>query len=114
MAHQNLLDLLDESMLARGISMEHSSNVAWRPDDAIEVISSIKDSSWAILGGDVLVHDGEGYRSTYDNWYTEPEQGEKHAEYLTRSYSASVRYIQDYMKNNSGDFVFVLVGGRVL
>ena len=53
----------------RAISLDHLhvAEVAWKRADVLEIMAALKNSNWAVLGGDVLRSDGQAYRHTYDS-----------------------------------------------
>ena len=116
MAAQNIYEALDESLLDVGVDLRAIgvNELAWRRDDVVLVLSALGDRDWAILGGDVVQSIGGQYEYDGGNWHCEPKPGETRSEFINRSHAESVRYVFKYPSAREGEFLFVLVGGRVL
>ena len=75
--------------------------VAWKYEDALVLIEYYEKNRIFILGGDVLVKEGNEYRHNYDNWYLDKYLGN-----YKDSFNKAKEYITSYPK---GDYAFVFV-----
>ncbi|MBL1321703.1 MAG: hypothetical protein COA63_011675 [Methylophaga sp.] len=92
------VELQDKKISLSSIGL---SEVAWKYEDAIKLIVYFENNKIFILGGDVLVKDGDKYRHNNDNWYLDKEQG---------SYEDSIKKATNYIANYpKGDYAFVFV-----
>jgi len=64
---------LQEELVSRAISLDEIgvNEVAWKRDDALEVLKALSEQKCVILGGDVLVIKETGIEYTYDNWFSD-------------------------------------------
>ncbi len=77
------------------------SEVAWKYEDALHLIDAFYKNKIFILGGDVLVIDGNEYRHNNDNWYLNTDHG---------NYKDSIKKAKDYITNYpKGDYAFVFI-----
>src|ERR1700675_1160776 len=66
---------------------------AWPRAKALEIVSALEGTAWAILGGVVLVlRDGVSTRA-YDNWYSDRRSDETCSDFVKRSHRETHSYI---------------------
>jgi len=83
------------------------AEVAWKRADVLEIMAALKNSNWAVLGGDVLRSDGQAYRHTYDSWHSDRGDNESAHDFVERSHHETLAYVERY--SESGDVSYVLV-----
>lgn len=96
-----------QDLQGKEISLKHIgvNGVAWKKDDAIDLLNSYKLIGKFVLGGDVLAYGENGYSHNYDNWYFNYEDGN-----AKESVNHAIKYINNYP---DGDFAFILVVDEV-
>jgi hypothetical protein len=94
----------------RGISLQGYGvrEYALRKGDAVEAVGLLQAARVPILGGDVWTVDGSNVQPTGDSWYSDLQAGEHHDDFVRRSASHSLNYIEAYSRT-SPESVFVLV-----
>lgn len=55
----------------------------------------------AVLDGDVYVRAFDGFKISYDNWYCDREISESEENYVMRSVTTEVLYIESYQPSPS-------------
>jgi hypothetical protein len=81
---------------------------AWPRGKALEVVSALEGTAWAILGGVVLVlREGVSTRR-YDNWHSDRRSDETCSDFVKRSHLETHSYIERYPEGNA-DVSYVLV-----
>ncbi len=84
---------------------------AWPRVKALEVVSALEGTAWAILGGVVLVlREGVSTRR-YDNWHSDRGSDETCSDFVKRSHRETQSYIERYPEGNA-DVSYVLVFRR--
>jgi hypothetical protein len=81
---------------------------AWPRMKALEVVSALKGTAWAILGGVVLVKREGVYTRRYDNWHSDRRPDETSSDFVKRSHHETHSYIERYPEGNAVAF-YVLV-----
>ena len=117
MAIQSFHELLDDSLLQSGIDLESILGVreiAWGRADALRAIASLRQTDWAILGGDVLRRTGGKIEYTNDSWHTELQSNESGLDFLGRSHDEGEAFLLGYRNHADDPYLFVLVAGRVV
>ena len=102
---------ISDELRASAISLEHLgvSEVAWTRARALDVISALRGSKWAILGGDVLVQRDGVLRHSYDSWHSSPTAEEMCPAFVERSHSESRTYIERFPEKPASPTAYVLV-----
>lgn len=85
-----------------------SDEVALSRDATIRAINALNGTETAILGGDVLVDDGQ-LRYANANWHCDRQHGEALREYAERSREVARIYVNAYPKDRANPPLFVLV-----
>jgi len=75
--------------------------VAWPRAKALEVVSALEGTAWAILGGVVLVLRDGAYTRAYDNWYSDRRSDETCSDFVKRSHRETHSYIERYPEGNA-------------
>lgn len=85
---------------------------AFSKDQALHVISILRDSCIPILGGDVYCLNNGVITDNYDNWYCNLNEGESKEHFIERSYFIAKKYIENYKENGSGKNLFSIVADK--
>ena len=107
---EDYVNIVPQDLLERGIRLREKLGfyyIAWKFDDAIEVLKITRDKGMIILGGDVYRLSGNKPIITGDGWYT--NKGDDDA------FEVAIRYITNYRARNGDDFAYcpVICPGRV-
>jgi len=71
-------------------------------DDVIKILDIIKEKEMVVLGGDVYGLNGYQVIITYDSWSFSGSN-------FIKSFEKASKYINNYYKNNGGNFIYSLV-----
>ena len=74
---------------------------AWPRPKALEVVSALEGTAWAVLGGVVLVLRDEVYTRKYDNWSSDRRSNETWSDFVKRSHHETRSYIEHYPEGNA-------------
>ena len=99
---------LPDALRAAAIPLDHLGvlEVAWTREKALEVVATLEGTTWAILGGDVLVQRSGAYWHSYDTWHSDPAPDELCLDFVPRSH----RETRSYIEASSDEFAaYVLV-----
>lgn len=97
---------------AYGIPLTASGvhGVALHRSAALKAIDVIRETTIAILGGDVFSQNGHNaVKLTHDNWHVDRMEGEEQQIYLKRSWDTAERFIRYYKCQINEDPLFHLV-----
>jgi hypothetical protein len=72
--------------------------MAWRPEDAAQVLDLLRPTDIAVLGGDVYSKRSGRLEPSYENWYTEREPQELPSAFATRSQSIAREYLANMIE----------------
>ena len=116
MASQDYIKELSQHLLDSRVSLESVGSLgsAWRKQDALRVLAAIRESDWAVLGGDVIDISSDTFRFTYDNWACEPQTTETIEAFKSRSLAKAEEYIFNYPEQGERDYCYLIVCGRPL
>jgi hypothetical protein len=89
------------------------SDLAWKRNDAIQVVDALAECGYAILGGDVLVERAGRLTHTYDSWFVNREEAATWRQFVLESKNRAISYISRYSETNGDDYYYVLVFDRV-
>ena len=98
---EDFVNIVPQDLLERGINLREKLGfyeIAWKFDDAIEVIKIAKDKGMIILGGDVYRLNGNEPVITCNSWYT--NEGNDNA------FEVAIQYITNYRARNGDDFIY--------
>lgn len=98
---EDYVNIVPQDLLERGIRLREEYgiyDIAWKFDDVIEVLKIARDRDMLIAGGDVYRLSGNEPIITYDNWYTEEEDGD--------AFEVAIQYITNYRARNGDDFAY--------
>ena len=101
---------IPEELKACATSLSHLGvrEIAWPRVKALEVVSALEGTAWAILGGVVLVlREGVSTRR-YDNWHSDRGSDETCSDFVKRSHRETQSYIERYPEGDA-DVSYVLV-----
>ena len=101
----DFINILPQSLLSRGIFLREVIGVyevGWKFDDVIKVLDIIKEKEMVVLGGDVYGLNGYEVIITYDSWSFSGSN-------FIKSFEKASKYINNYYKNNGGNFIYTLV-----
>ncbi len=107
-------DFVPADLAAQGLMYHFSlaqlrpDGLAWKKDAAIEVIRSLADHSYAVLGGDVLELRGEQLTYSGDYWDLPDEDVVLWDEYVEHTKASSIAFIED-VTGRKGDSLFFAV-----
>jgi hypothetical protein len=117
MATQDFREELSDELLEVGVSLAsiRTEGTAWYRAHVFQVLDALRDTHWAVLGGDVLRVAGQQIEYTDDNWLSQLRSGETRREFVTRSIEEATLYIANYPDDaTDGRHLFALVCGRVV
>jgi len=83
---------------AQSLSEIGVEELAWRPNDAAQVMELLRQTEIAVLGGDVYVKPNGRFEASYENWYAERDQHEMPSTFASRSRSIASEYLANLMK----------------
>lgn len=103
--------LVPPAIVSRAVPLasEGVEEIAWRREDALEVIRLARDAQLGILGGDVWMRQGSKWVPTYDTWACDRESNESLEAFAARSCDKASAYLAEYPEGAQGAFVYVLV-----
>lgn len=90
-----------KSLLSLGIN-----EYVWNKDDIKEILEELLEMKVGVLGGDVYKLERENIKMTYDSWYINDDNSET---FYQISILKALKYIENYEKNNCGDFLYSIV-----
>ena len=107
---EDFVNIVPRDLLERGINLREKLGfyeIAWKFDDAIEVIKIARDKGMIILGGDVYRLSDNKPIITYDSWSIKSEDDD--------AFEVATQYITNYRARNGDDFAYcpVISPGRV-
>ena len=94
---------------AESLSVIGVEELAWRPEDAAQVLELLRSTETAVLGGDVYVKRSGRFEPKYENWYAECDPQELPSAFATRSQSIAREYLANLMKSRAGEQWVTLV-----
>ena len=100
----DFINILPQSLLSRGIFLRDKIGVyeiSWKFDDVIKVLDIIKEKEMVVLV-DVDELNGDEIIITYDCWSFSGSN-------FIKSFEKASKYINNYYKNNGGNFIYSLV-----
>ena len=94
---------ISEALRAYAIPLDHLGDreVAWPRDKALEIVCVLQGTTWAVLGGDVLVQRDGAFRHSYDNWYSDRRPDEAALDFVGRSHRETRDYIERYQEKET-------------
>ena len=101
----DFINILPQALLNRGIFLRERigvCEVGWKFDDIVKVLDIIKEKEMTVLGGDVYELNGGEIIITYDSWSFSGSN-------FIKSFEKASKYINNYYKNNGGNFIYSLV-----
>ena len=102
----NLTDKLI-ALLKRGTPVYGTIQKSFSKNDALEILEECLKSRIAVLGGDVVNINNNGYfEYNYDNWSYNRKEGESEVDYVLRSIEKAIKYISNYKLNNANKYFF--------
>lgn len=95
-------------VMKKAISLEKYglNDLAWKKEDALELIKSLMADPIGILGGDVYKINADRLIPLYDNWSCDPIRNENQISHFERSKNDSIKYIEDYPIYSDENIVF--------
>ena len=99
----NNMELTDKliALLKKGTPVYGTIQKSFSKNDALEILEECLKSRIAILGGDVVNINNNGYfEYNYDNWSYNRKKGESDVDYVLRSIEKAIKYISNYKLNN--------------
>ncbi len=103
-----ITNVISNELLKKGISLLSLgiNEYAWDKDNIKEIFEELSKRKIGILGGDVYKIENENIKMTFDSWYMNKDSSE---EFYQKSKLRALRYIEDYEKNNCGEFIYTIV-----
>ncbi|MBN2028440.1 MAG: hypothetical protein JW854_16945 [Actinobacteria bacterium] len=107
-------DCIPASLVAEGLvfsfSMARSKprNIAWEREAALEVIATLAQHGYAILGGDVLERSGDGLAYAGEYWDLPDEDVVLWDEYVEHTRERSAAFIEEVAGRRGDSCVFAL------
>lgn len=107
---------LSDELLGVGVSLASigTEGTAWYREHIFQVLDALRDTDWAVLGGDVLRVAGQQIEYTFANWHSDLRSGERRKEFVTRSIEEATFYIANYPDDASEGRHLFNVCGRVV
>ena len=104
-------DFLPTKLLESGIFLISVgvASIAWKFEQAIEVIEYLHNHGYTILGGDVYAYDRSSIKSTYDNWCHNESETEHDREAGRKK---AIDYITKYQLRNGDNYIYDIVFSR--
>ena len=107
---EDYVNIVPQDLLERGIRLREKLGfyfIAWKFDDAIEVLKITRDKGMIILGVDVYRLSGNKPIITYDSWDTEEDDD--------NACEVATQYITTSRARNGDEFAYcpVICPGRV-
>ena len=83
-------------LFRRGVELDSLGldDRAWKPVDALMLISMLRSANVAVLGGDVYVADNGDVERTIENWYCDAKASETLDDFVQRSCAEATHYIR--------------------
>jgi hypothetical protein len=102
---------ITDTLIKKAYSLESIgiNELAWKKEDAIQVIKELIEIKKAILGGDVYKKNKKLIQPTYDSWYCEMNSNENIDDFSLRSINKSIDYIKNYNEKNNGEYYYTIV-----
>ena len=99
---------IKEKIIEKSISLEKYgvNDLAWRREDAKNLIISIMSDEIGILGGNVCKFVSSRLEFLCDNWFSEKKKEESNEQYYLRSKVESLKYIENYPIQLGEEIVF--------
>ena len=97
------MELTDKliALLKKGVPVYGTIQKSFSKNDALEILEECLKSRIAVLGGDVVNINNNGYfEYNYDNWSYNRKEGESEVDYVLRSIEKAIKYISNYKLNN--------------
>lgn len=83
------------------------NDLAWKKEDAINLIKSLLKDKIGILGGDVyLINPSNHLEFLYDNWACERVEDESNNDFYSKSKLESLKYIEKYPVGKNENIFF--------
>lgn len=82
---------------------------AFPKQQALIIISKLKEKNVPILGGDVYCMKNSLIINSCDSWYCNFEAGETQQNFVKRSCLLAKKYIENYLENDIGKKLFSIV-----
>ena len=103
------LELYPEKVMALGQSLMPFgvNETAWPILCADVLIPTLRNSGYAILGGDIYVHEASTFTPAYENWFCSINVGEQWDTFAQRSCSEASEYLLGH--HLKSDWWFTLV-----
>ena len=90
------MELTDKliALLKKGAPVYGTIQKSFSKNDALEILEECLKSRIAVLGGDVVNINNNGYfEYNYDNWSYNRKKGESEVDYVLRSIEKAIKYI---------------------
>jgi hypothetical protein len=102
---------LPKWLLSRATSLSELGldELAWRPDDALLVVSLLPRGEVAVLGGDVYAKRAGKIEPLYENWYVNTQDAEQPSDFARRSQAEANAFLSALRASDSPDRWVTLV-----
>ena len=102
-------DIIEQNNIERYYSLESLGGYgfAFPKEEALKVVSALKENFYDILGGDVYILEEEGINLTYENWTCDQEDDENPYDYLKRSSNMAIQFIRE--RNEYDNYLYNFV-----
>ena len=104
----NLLsEIIPKAMFEHGIDLKEIgiNEYAWNRNNIEDIINILAKKKIVVLGGDVYRISNDNIQMTYDSWYVNNDGSEY---FYIKSYVVALNYIDEYEKNNLGNFLYTI------
>lgn len=85
------------------------NEIAYPQEEALKVLSTIKQECIPVLGGDVLTIINGIPTYTYDGWSCNRNENETLKDYVERSYNVAYKYISQYHSKSNDNYLFTII-----
>ena len=94
---------IPETLKSFAIPMSHLGirDIAWPRAQALEIVSALDGTAWAVLGGDVFVLRENAFAHAYANWHSDRRADETCSDFVKRSHSETRSYIERYPEKDA-------------
>ena len=93
---------ISDALKSAAIPLGHLGvrDIASPRTQALEIVSALAGTPWAILGGDVFVVRQGAFAYALANWHSDRHADESCSDFVQRSHDETRRYIERYPEKN--------------
>ena len=101
---------IPEYFIKNGLALcpEGTDEVAWPISMAREILLNVHMAKYAVVGGDIYIKENSKLKFAYETWCCDIEKGEKWEDYITRSNSEAMEFLNSYWIDKDNWFILVV------